>query len=48
MICGSPEIIASLIAWARHGPPAARVDQVLVEEEALPQNLGAFHLADSA
>ncbi|MCA1975172.1 MAG: acylphosphatase [Caenispirillum sp.] len=31
MICGSDEAVAAMIAWARRGPPAARVDHVEVE-----------------
>lgn len=31
LICGTPEVIALLINWARRGPPAARVDHVSVE-----------------
>ena len=30
---GAPEHVAALIAWARRGPPAARVDEVQVEPE---------------
>ncbi len=29
---GSPEAVASVLAWARRGPPAARVDRVQVGE----------------
>ncbi|CAG4884938.1 Acylphosphatase [Georgfuchsia toluolica] len=32
VIAGSAEAIAAMIHWARSGPPAARVDQVYVEE----------------
>jgi acylphosphatase len=31
MIAGSDEQVASMIAWARRGPPAATVDRVGVE-----------------
>ncbi len=30
-ICGDDEAVAQLIAWARRGPPAARVARVEVE-----------------
>lgn len=30
-ICGEPESLARLIAWAQDGPPGARVDHVAVE-----------------
>lgn len=31
MIQGSDAAVATMIAWARHGPPGARVDRVEVE-----------------
>jgi acylphosphatase len=31
MIQGSPEAVARMIAWARHGPRSARVERVEVE-----------------
>ncbi|MDP1651514.1 MAG: acylphosphatase [Rhodocyclaceae bacterium] len=31
MICGHDESVAAMIAWARRGPPGARVDRVEVE-----------------
>jgi acylphosphatase len=31
MITGSAEAVAAMIAWARRGPPGARVDRVEVE-----------------
>ena len=31
MVAGSDEAMASMIAWARRGPPGARVDRVEVE-----------------
>jgi acylphosphatase len=30
-LCGASEAVARLIAWARHGPPGATVEQVRVE-----------------
>jgi acylphosphatase len=32
MIAGSPEAVEALLAWARLGPPAARVERVEVSE----------------
>ena len=32
MIEGSPEAVEALLAWARRGPPAARVERVEVSE----------------
>ena len=29
---GSPEQVAALVTWCHHGPPAARVDHVALEE----------------
>lgn len=31
MICGDDEAVAAMIAWARRGPPGARVDRIEVE-----------------
>jgi acylphosphatase len=31
MVAGSPEQIAAIMNWARHGPPAAQVEHVAVE-----------------
>ena len=31
LICGSGEVVAAMIAWARRGPPGARVDRIEVE-----------------
>lgn len=31
MLAGNSEAVASLIAWARKGPAAARVDHIMVE-----------------
>jgi acylphosphatase len=41
VIVGSPEAIANMINWTRQGPPAAHVEQVLVEEvETVPPMQG--------
>jgi acylphosphatase len=29
---GPAEVVETLVAWCRHGPPAARVDSVAVDE----------------
>jgi acylphosphatase len=34
LLQGSPEAIESVIAWARRGPPAARVSEVRIEDPA--------------
>jgi acylphosphatase len=34
LLQGSPEAVASLIAWAHRGPPAARVTEVCIEDPA--------------
>jgi acylphosphatase len=31
VVCGEAEAVARIIAWARRGPPAARVDHVHIE-----------------
>ena len=31
LLQGAPERVAQLIAWARRGPPASRVDDVRIE-----------------
>lgn len=30
LVCGEPVVLASMIAWARHGPPAAAVTHVSI------------------
>ncbi len=32
LICGAPEAVAAMLCWAAHGPAAARVDSLLVED----------------
>ena len=48
LVCGTPEVIAAMIGWARRGPPAAEVLQVLVEDEAPPADLAGFHMQATA
>ena len=48
LVCGTPEVIAGMIGWARRGPPAAEVLQVLVEDEVPPADIDGFHLAVTA
>jgi acylphosphatase len=31
VVQGSPAAVAAIMAWARHGPPPARVDRIEVE-----------------
>jgi len=32
VIEGAPEAVEAMLAWARHGPPVAHVDEFLVDE----------------
>lgn len=32
LIEGTPEALEAMLAWARHGPPVAHVDEFLVDE----------------
>lgn len=32
VIEGTPEALEAMLAWARHGPPVAHVDQLAVDE----------------
>ena len=41
---GSPQALAALEAWARRGPPAARVTQVRVETAADESGTAGFEL----
>ncbi len=47
VICGDAEALARMIAWARRGPPGARVDHVHVEL-AEPANMFGFELRPTA
>jgi acylphosphatase len=40
---GRPEGVDALVAWVRHGPPAARVEDVRVSEEE-PQGRTSFEV----
>jgi acylphosphatase len=40
---GAPESVDRLVAWARHGPPTAFVDDVDVYDEE-PENLAGFEI----
>jgi acylphosphatase len=44
---GSPDAVAALVAWARHGPPTALVDAVHVYEEEV-EGLRGFEIRPSA
>lgn len=42
LVHGEAQALEALLAWARRGPPAARVDRVEVEEAlAAPENIPA-------
>jgi len=38
LISGAPEAVEALTAWAFQGPPSARVDRVLFNDEPNPAN----------
>jgi acylphosphatase len=40
---GAPEAVAAVVAWTRHGPPTALVDDVRVYEEDV-EGLGGFEI----
>jgi acylphosphatase len=42
---GPDERVGALLEWCEHGPPAAKVERVAVEERP-PQGEGAFSIAD--
>ncbi|RMD83113.1 MAG: acylphosphatase [Candidatus Dadabacteria bacterium] len=43
VIEGPPEEVAKLVEWCRQGPPAARVEDVVVEEQE-PEGLAGFRI----
>ncbi|MFF3766503.1 acylphosphatase [Streptomyces sp. NPDC001922] len=44
---GAPERVAEMLAWTRHGPSAASVDEVSVED-GRPEGLTGFEVRPSA
>lgn len=46
IVQGSPEAVARMLAWARHGPRSARVDRVEVEPG--EGEFSTFDVRDSA
>ena len=36
VVAGMPEAVAAIIVWARRGPSAARVDQIMIELDSDP------------
>lgn len=38
LICGTRGAVDALTAWAHHGPPSARVERVISNEEPHPEN----------
>ena len=36
VVAGMPEAVAAIIVWARRGPGAARVDQIMIELDSDP------------
>lgn len=43
VVAGTPEAVAAIIAWARRGPSAARVDQIMIELEVPFLTTCTFH-----
>jgi acylphosphatase len=48
LVQGPPERVAQLIAWARQGPPAARVDRVDIEAREDEPSCAGFQRRPSA
>ncbi len=48
VLVGESEPVAAMIAWARHGPPAAVVTQVLVELTDETDDLDDFRAVETA
>ena len=42
LFCGAPEAVEALTAWAWQGPPSARVDRVLSNDQPNAENLDAL------
>ena len=45
VVAGPEEAVLALVAWCRRGPPAARVDELEVREEAVDPGLPSFGIA---
>lgn len=48
LVQGPQDAVQALIAWAGQGPPAARVDEVRVQEEAPQPSLQGFVRRETA
>lgn len=48
LVQGTDEAVARVVAWARRGPPAARIDRFDIEEAAVDAALGRFSRAPTA
>ena len=48
LVQGPPERVAELVAWARRGPPGARVDELLIDPAPDEPAHGAFELRPTA
>ena len=42
LVCGAPAAVAALTAWARRGPPGARVERVVGNDEPGTQDAEAL------
>jgi acylphosphatase len=42
LVQGDDEAVALVIAWARRGPPAARVDRIDIDEASVDEGLRGF------
>lgn len=47
-IAGSADKVATLVEWARHGPPAARVEQVIVLPQETAEHFVTFSILPTA
>lgn len=48
LVQGDAQPVAALVAWARRGPPASRVDEVRVEPADADEVLAGFQLRPTA
>lgn len=44
LIAGPKNRVLQAIEWCRQGPPAAAVDEIVIDWEAVPQGLEAFRV----